>query len=189
MFKGQDKGKGSYREWKGTYNKVEEETRRIKGKHGVTEECTAVSRTKKNIWTDLMAWWGQQAMAAHWGINGEMGSGDWCEGKERERAVARQRLYAWEKVFFLKNNNNKWLGENDEFRSAGPCDLYPLLFKELVKYIDRATITYYFWDAMKHTKDSCRKLENSFWMTLVITDVFLFQIARKILQHIIKQST
>ena len=47
MLKGQNKGKGSYIEWKGTYNKVEEETRRIKGKDGVTEECTAVSRTKK----------------------------------------------------------------------------------------------------------------------------------------------
>ena len=45
---------------------------------------------------------------------------------------------------FKKKNTAKWLGKNDEFRSAGPCDLYPLLFKELVKFIGRATITYYF---------------------------------------------
>lgn len=31
------------------YNKVEEETRRMKGKNGVTEECTAVSRTKNYL--------------------------------------------------------------------------------------------------------------------------------------------
>ena len=62
----------------------------------------------------------------------------------KEKGQQPDRGYTLEKRFFLKNNNNKWLGENDEFRSAGPCDLYPLLFKELVKYIDSATITYYF---------------------------------------------
>lgn len=35
-------------------------------------------------------------------------------------------------------------GENDEFVLAEPCDLHPLLFRELVKFIGRATISYYF---------------------------------------------
>lgn len=79
-------------------------------------------------------------------------------------------------------------GKNDEFILVGPCDLHPLLFRELVKFIGRATISSIF-EMSWSTKDSCKKLENSFGMTPVIIDVFLFQIAGKILQHIIKQST
>ena len=62
----------------------------------------------------------------------------------KEDGSSQTEVIRLRKGFFFLNNNNKWLGENDEFRSAGPCDLYPLLFKELVKCIDRATITYYF---------------------------------------------
>ena len=107
----------------------------------------------------------------------------WREGKRTGSSPAE--VIGLRKGF--KKNTAKWLGKNDEFRSAGPCDLYPLLFKELVKWVEQLLLTIF--EMPWSTKDSCRKLENSFWMTLVVTDVFLFQIAGKILQHIIKQST
>lgn len=62
--------------------------------------------------------------------------------KERkEKGQQPEGGYKLEKRFYEKKT---MVGKNDELESAGPCDLHPLLFKELVKFIGRATISYYF---------------------------------------------
>lgn len=71
-------------------------------------------------------------------------------GREEGTDVRRERRQQPDGGVDLRNGfvvlwfNNKWLEKNDEFRSAESWNLHPLLFKELVKFVGRATISYYF---------------------------------------------